>query len=313
MLMSIAFLFPGQGSPTPGMFDGLPAHPVTDATLNEASSILGRDVRRFVEEAALVSEESVQIALLVVGVAAARVLLAEGVKPDLVGGMSVGAFAAAVAASALNFGEALSLVQLRARLMIEAYPTGYGLSVITGLDERRVSRLVESVRTPEFPVYLANFNAPSQLVIAGSDAAMAEVLRRAATEGARKAQRLAVNVPSHCPLYERVSAEMRKAMVAVPMRRPLIPCLGNCHGRALFDTEPLREDLAASLCHPVRWHEATTVAFERGVRLFIETPPDSTLTDLAEAAFPEARAVAMAHQPLETIVRLAKGQELPPS
>src|ERR1035437_5608412 len=70
MLMSIAFLFPGQGSPTPGMFDGLPAHPVTDATLNEASSILGRDVRRFVEEAALVSEESVQIALLVVGAAA---------------------------------------------------------------------------------------------------------------------------------------------------------------------------------------------------------------------------------------------------
>jgi malonate decarboxylase epsilon subunit len=211
-----------------------------------------------------------------------------------VAGHSVGAFAAAVAAGALAYPDALRLVDLRARAMHEAYPHGYGMGVVIGLDERTVSRLGAESGTPKAPVHAANVNAPLQVGVSGADEALERTLSLAREHGARRAHRLAVPTPSHTPLMAPVAVKLERALADVPMNPPAVPYLSNVGGRALRDPEEIRDDLARSVERPVRWHDATTLLFELGVRLFVELPPGRVLTDLATAAFPEARTIAVA-------------------
>ena len=185
--MSIAFLFPGQGSQFPGMLHQLLDHPEVERTLDEVSSVLRSDVCGFDSEEALESTVSVQLALLTSGVATARALIEQGTRPFVVCGLSVGAFAAAVVADVLSLEDAVELVKLRAERMIKLYPTGYGLSAIIGLNESQVLSIVQAVATDHEPVFLANINAPLQIVIAGSDAGMERMLEQARRQGARKA------------------------------------------------------------------------------------------------------------------------------
>jgi malonate decarboxylase epsilon subunit len=291
--MSVAFLFPGQGVQYPGMLHRLPGHAMVGETLEEASKILKRDVYTLDTSEALLSTVSVQLALLISGVAVTRILRAEGIRPDLVAGLSIGAFAAAVAVEALEFKAALSLVECRARLMERAFPEGYGLAAVVGLSERNLAKIVEGVNSSLMPVFLANINAPTQFVIAGSDAAMDSVLNRAKEEGAHTAKRLKVGVPSHCPLLKETAEELSRQCASVLVLRPEGIYMSNCRARALREPEGIREDLARNLEYPVRWHDMTTVAFERGIRLFVELPPGHALRDLAIAAFPDARCVAL--------------------
>lgn len=208
-------------------------------------------------------------------------------------GHSVGAFAAAVATGALTFPDALRLVDLRARAMQEAYPHGYGMGVIVGLDERTVSRLAAKAGISKASVYAANVNAPLQISVSGANDALEKVLTLARKHGARRTQRLAVPTPSHTPLMAPIAAELKRAVADVAMDSPVVPYLSNVGGRALRDPEEIRDDLAQSVEHPVRWHDATTLLFELGVRLFVELPPGDVLTRLAADAFPDARCVAV--------------------
>ena len=291
--MSVAFLFPGQGSQRPGMLHDLPDHPAVHETIAQATEVLDRDVLDLDTLEALASTVAVQLALLITGTATARVLNEEGGRADFVAGHSVGAFAAAVAAGALTFPDALRLVDLRARAMQEAYPHGYGMGVIVGLDERTVSRLAAEAGTPKTPVYAANVNAPLQISVSGANDALEKVLTLARKHGARRTQRLAVPTPSHTPLMAPIAAELKRAVADVAMDSLAVPYLSNVGGRALRDPEKIRDDLAQSVEHPVRWHDATTLLFELGVRLFVELPPGDVLTRLAADAFPDARCVAV--------------------
>lgn len=153
-------------------------------TIDEAGRILGRDVAALDNADALRSTAAVQEALLIAGVATARALTAEHVPPAAVAGMSIGAFGAAVACGTLSFGDALPLVRLRGELMESAFPTGFGLAAIEGLDEFRMGAIVERIRTAELPVYVSNINAPRQIVIAGSDSALAAVMAESRQQGA---------------------------------------------------------------------------------------------------------------------------------
>ena len=291
--MSVAFLFPGQGSQRPGMLHDLPDHPASHETIAQANEVLDRDVLTLDTPEALASTVAVQLALLIAGTATAHVLIEEGGRADFVAGHSVGAFAAAVAAGALTFPDALRLVDLRARAMQEAYPHSYGMGVVVGLDERTVSRLAADAHTPEAPVHAANVNAPLQISISGADNALEKVLTLARQHGAHRTQRLVVPTPSHTPLMAPVAAKLKRALAHVSMNTPAIPYTSNVGGRALRDPEEIRDDLAQSVEHPVRWHDATTLLFELGVRLFVELPPGDVLTRLAKDAFPEARCLAV--------------------
>lgn len=301
--MSVAFLYPAQGAQFAGMLHQLPDRAEVSETLQEASEVLGHDVRTFDTEKALSSTVQVQLALFVSGVAVTRAVTAAGVKPDIVAGLSVGAYAAAVGAGALAFRDGLSLVKLRAELMEKAYPKGYGLSVVIGLNEQQLSAIVHEINKPESPVFLANLNAPTQIVIAGSDSGMEGVLNRARDEGARVAKRLHASVPSHCSLQQHAAAKLTRRLADIEIKTPIAIYMSNRRARALRDPDGIREDLATNVAHPVRWHDATTVAYERGVRLFIELPPGHTLTDLASMAFPDARTVALGQTGLMGVVK----------
>src|SRR5258707_1633544 len=139
--MNVAFLFPGQGSQVPGMLHTLPDHPTISRTLDEVSEALGEDVVELDSPTALRSTVSVQLALLASGVAMARALVAEGVAPEAVAGMSAGAFAAAVVAGVLNLADGVRLLKLRAERMVELYPRGYGLAAIGGFRVKKVTTL----------------------------------------------------------------------------------------------------------------------------------------------------------------------------
>ena len=308
--MSIALLFPGQGAQSPGFLQHLPEHAVVRATLDQASEILEEDVAALDSPQALSSTVAVQLTTLVAGVAAWRVLGEEGVTADAVAGLSVGAFAAAVACGTLAFADALPLVKLRAEGMERAYPQGYGMAAIIGLDQRRVMELIERAGGAGAQLYLANVNAPLQMVLSGPDAVLDAVIESARQAGARKAKRLAVSVPSHCPLLDGVSRQLAQAMTGIELRAPRIPYVGNCRARVAHDAAAVAEDLVNNVANTVRWHDAATVLYELGVRLFIEPPPGQVLSRLARDAFDDARSVAMEEVQLDSVVLLARREQV---
>ena len=296
--MTIAFLFPGQGAQREGLLHQLPQHAEVTRTIHEASAVLGLDVDSLDSAEALGSTAAVQTALLIAGVATARALMAEQVQPAAVAGMSIGAFGAAVACGTLSFADALPLVRLRGELMQTAFPSGYGLAAIEGLSEVQVEGIVERARTAELPVYISNINAPRQIVVAGSDAALVAVIAQARQRGAHRAEHLRVSVPSHCPLLQPVADRLEQHMARLTLRPPSIPFMSNRGGRALRDAEAIRRDLASSVAHPVRWYGALEVLRELGAKVFMEMAPGHVSTHLVAELFPDVRAVSIADQGL---------------
>ena len=170
------FMFPGQGAQIPGMLHDLARSIPCQRWLDRASEALGEDVTALDTPDALKRTRAVQLCILIAGVACADWLIGQKAVPDFVSGLSIGAFPAAVTSGALGFDEAVRLVSLRGELMENACPEGYGLAAIGGLPERDIRPLVEAVNSPDDPVFLANFNAADQFVIAGSNDAMEEVM-----------------------------------------------------------------------------------------------------------------------------------------
>lgn len=302
------FLCPGQGAQTPGFLHELPDLPVVAETLDQASRVLGEDVRGLDSTARLESTVAVQLTALVAGVAMSRALATRDILPDAVAGLSVGSFTAAVIAGALDFDDAVALVRLRATLMEQAYPTGYGMAAFGGFNQRRLAQLAASQATEAEPLYLANFNAPTEIVVTGAVAALDRLVQAARAAGAARAQRLAVSVPSHCPLLAGVSARLSAALAGIPVRAPRLTYVGNRRARVLRDAPAVVEELATNVCNPVLWHDSTTLLHELGERFFIEMPPGTTLTGLAGTAFPDAQARCTSRTPLDTLAYLVQRQ-----
>jgi malonate decarboxylase epsilon subunit len=266
--------------------------PIAAATLNEAQKILGRNPSELDSVTALAGTQATQLALLIAGVASARRLEHHGIAPAYVAGHSVGAFAAAVHAHALRFADALRLVQLRGGAMAQAHPQGFGMAAIAGVSEQTLQLWIDAAKSHGTTLYPANRNAPDQFTVSGADADLAALITHARTHGAR-AVRLAVATPSHSPLMAAVAAQMQDAIQSIPMYGPRMPYVANHTARVLVDLRAIGADLAQGVAHPVLWHEATCALYERDVRVFVEMPPGDTLTRLAQAAFPDARALAL--------------------
>ena len=289
--MSVLFTFPGQGAQTPGMLHALPNDAAVADTLAEAAEVLGCDPLTLDTACALASTRAVQLCLLIAGVGMARSLRACGALPDMVAGFSIGEYAAAVVAGALDYGDAVRLVARRGQLMEQAYPTGYGMAAIIGLDLAQLEPLLARVHGAATPVYIANLNAPRQTAIAGSESALEAVMALALAHGAGKAKRLAVSVPSHCPLLEGAALDLRAAFDGVAMRRPSLVYLSSSAARALFDPARIRDSLAANMAQRVQWSSTVRLAWERGARLALEMPPGSVLTRLTSPDFTDGVAV----------------------
>ncbi|MCU1762696.1 malonate decarboxylase subunit epsilon [Pseudomonas sp. 14P_8.1_Bac3] len=296
--MSSLLVFPGQGAQQPGMLQRLPRE-----TLVEASDVLGEDALLLDSAEALKSTRAVQLCLLIAGVAASRQL---AIAPDYVAGLSIGAYPAAVVAGALSFNDALHLVSLRGELMQQAYPQGYGMTAIIGLDLATVDRLLAQVHSVDSPVYLANINADNQVVIAGSEDAMNAVAGLAKDRGAGLAKRLAVSVPSHCPLLQTPAKTLAEAFADVTLKRPNVGYLSGSRARPIVTVEALRDDLAFNMCRVVDWRGTVQSAYERGVRLQIELPPGAVLTGLARRVFEQGTVMAFDGARLDTLQMLLR-------
>ena len=303
----IAFLFPGQGSQRPGMLANLRDEPAGAAALEEAADILGRDPLEFDSAEAQAGTRATQLGLLIVGVASARLLAGHGLACDFVAGHSVGAFAAAVHAQALRFDDALRLVDRRGKLMAEAYPTGYGMAAISGLPERSLQAWIDEARERGAVLHLANRNAARQFTVSGADADLDAFVARARANGAGNALRLAVAVPSHTSLLDAVAAKMRAAFSGVQVANSRIPFATNRRARIETYGVAIAEDLALGVADPVRWHEINCALYERGVRVFVEMAPGSTLSRLAQGSFADVQAVALEKIAADALSRVLHG------
>lgn len=279
--MRLAFLFPGQGAQSEGYLRRLPEHARVRETLQEASDVLGEAVQGYDHGPALQSTVAVQLGLLVAGVAQARALEAEGVAADATAGLSVGAFGAAVACGALDFADALRLVRLRARCMQDDFPRGYGMLAVSGLRQGPLEALLEQANAgredPHARVYLANLNGDAQFVVAGAEPRLEELLGAARAAGARQVERLAVAVPSHCPLLSHCAGQLAEALRGLRLRDAGLPYVANTTARALRASGDIARDLAEGVMRPVRWNDANRLLLELGVECVIEMPPGQTL------------------------------------
>lgn len=304
--MKILFSFPGQGAQYTNMLHQLPKSEITQQVLNLASDVLQEDVLNLDSETALKNTRSVQLCILITGVIYANLLQQQGVEADYVSGLSIGAFPAAVFSGVLDLSDAIKIVSLRGELMQHAYPQGYGLTSIQGLLEQQVFLIVEQVNSDQYPVYIANFNDEQQFVIAGSDQAMLKVAQLAKKMGARKVVKLAISVPSHCPLLTKTAHQLAQAMDNISIKIPRISYLSANNARIINQVEKLRDDLAYNMARSVYWHETMTAAYERGVRIAIEMPPGAVLTGLTKKVMDQGEVIALNQVGIVHAVQLVK-------
>ncbi len=306
--MSLALLFPGQGSQHPGMLGALPESPAVSAVLRESLAWLADPgLPTEIDNAtALRDTTNVQLALLIAGVACARALTDDhSLTPQFVAGHSVGSFAAAVTAGALTLPDALTAVELRARLMKEACSQGnWGMAVVTGLPARTARQLTEQLPTD---LWVANINSATQTVLSGSRAALQRAAQAAEAAGAADFEALDVAVASHCPLQADTAVGMTAHLAALPWRPPTCRYLTNTGGRAVDTADAILTDLAQAVAHPVRWYDASRLMPELGVTCAVETPPGHVLTRLNAANAPTVTTLALQDNDFELVaVRLRR-------
>lgn len=283
--MSLAFVFPGQGSQSVGMLNALAEEfSLVKDTFAEASSALGYDLWHVVAngpEDKLNQTQVTQPAMLAAGVAIWRVWCAQhGSRPAVMAGHSLGEYTALVCAESLSFAEAVKLVADRARFMQEAVPIGQGaMAAVLGLEDGAVRRLCEQAAQGEV-LEAVNFNSPGQVVIAGTAAAIQRALEQAKTAGARRAVALPVSVPSHCrlmhPAAERMAARLRQTALVAPK----VSVIHNADVKTKSNADAIREALARQIESPVRWVETIKKMIADGVTQIIECGPGKVLTGL---------------------------------
>ncbi len=283
--MKSAFIFPGQGAQSVGMLsDAAEAWPIINKTFAEASNVLGYDLWQLCQKgpAEELNQTMVtQPALLTASVALWRQwFVAGGRAPSFVAGHSLGEYSALVAAESLDFIEAVKLVRLRGELMQQAVPAGEGkMAAILGLDDADVVAACESAAQGDV-VSAVNFNAPGQVVIAGSAAAVDRAIEACKEQGARKAMPLPVSVPSHCALMKGAAEELAEALNDVRFNDAVIPVVQNVHASAETDADKLKANLLKQLYSPVLWTDSVRKLAAEGVEMAVECGTGKVLAGL---------------------------------
>jgi [acyl-carrier-protein] S-malonyltransferase len=222
-----------------------------------------------------------QPALLAAGIAVWRVWRAAGDPlPAAVAGHSLGEYAALVATGSIAFGDALKLVELRGELMQNAVPVGEGaMAAIIGLDDAEVEKVCAQFPGPG-ALEPANFNAPGQVVVAGSKAGLDWLLENAKTLGVRKLVPLQMSVPSHCSLMRTAAEQLGEHLLQVEVRTPALPVIHNVDGKPHAEPGAIRDALVRQLHHPVRWSQSVSAIAQSGIGAFFECGPGRVLTNL---------------------------------
>jgi len=288
----IAFIFPGQGSQKVGMGKALAeAYPVARQTMDEADAALGQDLSGLCfngPEDQLVLTENTQPAILAVSIACYRVLVERGFAPSFVAGHSLGEYSAHVAAGTLGFADALRTVRRRGRYMQEAVPVGQGaMAAILGLDAATIAEACQAAADGDV-VSPANLNAPGQVVIAGSKAAVARAIDRAKALGARRAIPLPVSAPFHCALMKPAEDRLAPDLRALRASDPRVPVVANVDAEPKRDAASAIDALVRQVSSPVRWEDVMRRLASEGVHKYVEVGPGTVLTGLGRKILRDA-------------------------
>lgn len=285
--MKSAFIFPGQGSQSVGMLAAAAENwPIIEKTFSEASDVLGYDLWHLCQHGPaddLNQTTVTQPALLTASIALWRQwFVAGGKAPDYVAGHSLGEYSALVAAESLNFFDAIKLVQLRGELMQAAVPAGEGkMAAIIGLEDDDVTAACAEAANGDV-VSAVNFNAPGQVVIAGSAAAVERAIDACKARGARKAMPLPVSVPSHCALMKGAAEELAKALDDVDFNDAVIPVVQNVTAAVAQDSDSLKSNLVKQLYSPVLWTDTVRKLVASDVKIAVECGAGKVLAGLAK-------------------------------
>lgn len=283
--MSLAFVFPGQGSQSVGMLAEMAeTYPLVQETFGSASEVLGFDLWNLVQEGPaeeLNQTHITQPAMLSAGVAVWRIWQEKGgATPAVMAGHSLGEYSALVAAGAIQFEDAVAVVADRGRFMQEAVPAGEGaMAAILGLDDDKVVSICTNAAMDEV-VSAVNFNSPGQVVVAGSSAAVDRAVSLAKEEGAKRALKLPVSVPSHCALMIPAAEKLATRLNDITISAPAIPVINNVDVVATDNRDDIRDALVRQLHNPVRWVETVLKMSGDGVDKLFECGPGKVLVGL---------------------------------
>jgi [acyl-carrier-protein] S-malonyltransferase len=283
--MSIAVVFPGQGSQSTGMLGELArSEPVVEATFAEASEVLGYDLWALCQQGPdeeLALTEKTQPAMLAAGVATWRALQGHAqLRPAAMAGHSLGEYSALVCSGALDFRAATELVRHRGHLMQQAVPVGAGaMAAVLGLEDAEVEAACAEAAGSEV-VEAVNFNAPGQVVIAGHATAVERAIEVAKGRGAKRAVLLPVSVPSHSSLMRGAAERLAEKLAVTELRRPQVPDVYTVEVRRHAEPDGIRSALQEQLYKPVRWADTVRAMIESGVTTIVECGPGKVLTSL---------------------------------
>lgn len=283
--MKSAFVFPGQGSQSVGMLADLAtAFPVVEETFREASTVLDYDLWQLVLEGPedkLNQTDRTQPAMLTAGVAVWRVWQSRSeIRPVCFAGHSLGEYTALVAADAINFTDAVKLVEKRGQFMQQAVPAGEGaMAAILGLADEIVRELCQNA-SDQGVVEAVNFNSPGQVVIAGSTQAVKRAIELATENGAKRALELPVSVPSHCALMKPAAEQLAAELNKIDLRMPSTPVIHNASVMPATTIDELKQLLTQQLYSPVRWVETIQWFASQGVDAVVECGPGKVLAGL---------------------------------
>lgn len=297
--MKFAFFFPGQGSQSVGMMQGLAEMPIVQETFAEASDVLGQDFWAMVTEPneALNQTANTQPLMLTAGVATWRAWQqTSDLSPSLLAGHSLGEYTALVAGGALSFKDALPLVRYRAEVMQNAVAEGVGaMAAILGLDDDTVRQVCLDAAQGEV-VEAVNLNSPGQVVIAGNKAAVERGMELAKEKGAKRALALPVSVPSHCALMKPAAIELAQYLESVTIDAGNIPVIHNADVLAYNDAGKIKDALVRQLFSPVRWVETVQYVQQQGVSATAECGPGKVLAGLTKRIVAELPCVALVNK-----------------
>jgi [acyl-carrier-protein] S-malonyltransferase len=287
--MSIAFIFPGQGSQAVGMGAELAkTYPSARAVFDEIDAALSQSLSRLMwegPEAELTLTENAQPALMAVSLAAMRTLADRGVelsaKAAYVAGHSLGEYSALAAAGALSLADTARLLKTRGRAMQEAVPVGQGaMAALLGADLAQAQDLAKAAAEGEV-CQAANDNAPGQVVISGAKSAIERAVALASKFGARRAVLLPVSAPFHCALMQPAAEVMRDALAEVTIHPPSVPVIANVLAAPISDPEAIRARLVEQVTGMVRWRETMLYLKSNGVAKVYEVGAGRVLTGIA--------------------------------
>ena len=313
--MTLAVVFPGQGSQSVGMLAGLAAaEPVVQQTFAEASDVLGYDLWALCQqgpEAELGVTEKTQPAMLAAGVATWRAWQRHGgPQPVAMAGHSLGEYTALVCSEALDFRSAVDLVRFRGKVMQQAVPLGEGaMAAILGLDDAALEAACREAAQGQV-VEPVNFNAPGQTVIAGDATAVARAIEAAKARGAKRAVALPVSVPSHSSLMLGAADRLAERLKTVDLRMPNVRAVYTVDVKTHQSPDGIRQALREQLFKPVRWADTVRAMIASGVTTFVECGPGKVLTSLGKRIEkrPELRMLA-ADDPGSLAAALAAAKE----